>query len=243
MEETFKLITRYLKRKRWEYDGTQYVFRTVEWDKSLIVCIVDCILPEKGQSYTKAKFRDSLNNIMANVYDIFDEKMAFSVDFFVDGKEAKSVYLSDNVKRKIRDGLKKVNRFNINGKPPINTKFSCDLKVYPSTKEPSVDDESVNFYYFWDVSNIIFNDIPVKVEESHYADAKGYIDTFMLDYDFSADISDIFYESCEDEFKFGSTDMYISASGHLRKIDGVDNGHGVWWNKDNPTNFFSRREL
>ena len=241
MEETFKLITKYLKRKRWEYDGTQYIFRTAEWDESLIVCIVDCILPEKGQSYTKAKFRDSLNNIMANVYDIFDEKMAFSVDFFVDGKEAKSFYLSDNVKRKIRDGLKKVNRFNINGKPPINTKFSCDLKVYPSTKEPSVDDEFVNFYYFWDVFNITFNDIPVKVEESHYADAKGYIDTFMLDNDFSSDIADIFYEACEDEFKFGSTDMYISASGYLRKIDGVDNGHGVWWNNDNPTNFFTRR--
>jgi hypothetical protein len=241
MENTYNLISRYLKKKKWVFDGTQYVFRTAEWDESLMVCLIDCILPEKGQSYTRTKFRYNFDDIMMDVYDMFGEKISFEVDFFVDGEVAKEVYLSVNTKRKIRDSLKKVNWFKIKGKPPIDTKFSCELKVYPSTREPSSDNESVNFYYFWDVFNITFNDIPVEVEESHYDDAKGYIDTVMLDNDFSSDIADIFYGACEDDFKFQNTDMYISAIGYLRKIDGVDNGHGVWRISDNPTHFFRQR--
>jgi hypothetical protein len=241
MENTYNLISRYLKKKKWLFDGTQYVFRTAEWDKSLMVCLIDCILPEKGQSYTRTKFRYNFDDIMTDVYDVFGEKIAFDVDFFVDGEVAKEVYLSTNTKQKIRDGLKTLNWFKIKGKPPIDTKFSCELKVYPSTREPSSDNETVDFYYFWDVFNITFNDIPVEVEEPYYAEAKGYIESYMLDNDFSSDVSDIFYEACEQDFQFSNNELYIYATGFLRKIDGVDNGHGVWTNETNPTHFFRQR--
>lgn len=241
MEETFKLITKYLKRKKWDYDETQYVFRTAEPKDSYIECLIDCVLPKKGQSYTRLKFGYDFNRIMEDIYDMFGEKIAFEVDFFVDGNVAQDVYLSTNTKQKIRDELKTFNWFKVKGKPPIDTRFSCELKVYPSNKNPAVNSEGIDFYYFWDVFNITINDISVKIEESYYAEAKGYIDNFMLDNDFSSDIADIFYTACEDEFQFKDTDLYVSASGFSRKIDGVDNGHGVWTNVINPTNFFSKR--
>lgn len=93
MENTYNLISKYLKKRKWLFDGTQYVFRTAEWDESLMVCLIDCILPEKGQSYTRTKFRYNFDDIMTDVYDVFGEKIAFDVDFFVDGEVAKEVYL------------------------------------------------------------------------------------------------------------------------------------------------------
>lgn len=242
MNDNFNLILKYLKRKNWNYDGTQYIFRDISINDSYINSIIDCVLPKKGQSYTRGKFVWSLEQIMKDVHDMFGEKVAFEVDFFVDGKTAENVYLSDEVKKEIREELKKFNWYELKGKPPIDTRFSCELKVFPSTKKPQADYENVEFNFFWDVFNITVNDISVEVDSNFYQEAKGYIETLMMDNDFSSDVSDIFYLATEKDFQFRNTDMYVIANGYLRKIDGVDNGHGIWKGELNTSHLFSARK-
>ena len=172
---------------------------------------------------------------------MFDEKIAFQAKYFVDGEVAENVYLNEKTKLEIREGLKKVNWFELKDKPPINTKFSCEVKVYPSSKPPYADNESVDFPFFWDVFNITVDDTPVEVNSDFYKEAKGYIDTLMVDNDFSSDISDIFYLATEKDFQLMGTDMYVVANGFLRKIDGVNNGHGIWDGVPNVSQLFSKR--
>lgn len=241
MKDTLNLISKYLKRKNWVYDGTQYFFRDISIENYNINSIIDCVLPKKGQSYTRAKFAWSLDHIMNDVHDLFGEKVAFEVDFFVDGKTAKDVYLSDETKKEIREELKNFNWYKLKGKPPIDTRFSCEVKVFPSNKEPHADYENVNFNFFFDVFNITVNDIPVVVDSDFYQEAKGYIETLMFDNDFSSDISDIFYLATEKDFQFVNTDLYVTANGYLRKIDGVDNGHGIWDTRIDVSQLFSAR--
>lgn len=241
MKNNLELVSKYLKRKKWVYDGTEYLFRDVKPEGSYIHSIIDCILPKKGQSYTRSKFVWCLENIMNDVYDMFGEKVPFEVDFFVDGKVAENVYLSDETKQEIRKKLKEVHWFKLKGKPPIDTRFSCEVKVFPSNKKPHSDYETVEFSFFWDVFNITINDIPVEVDSRFYQEAKGYIDTVMLDNDFGSDISDIYYSACEKDFQLSGTDMYVIANGYLRKIDGVDGGYGIWNMSANPTQLFSAR--
>lgn len=241
MENNLNLISKYLKRRNWVYDGTQYIFRDILINDSFIKSSVDCILPKKGQSYTRSKFVWCLDNIMNDVYDMFGEKVAFEVDYFVDGEVAENVYLSDETMQEIREELKKFNWYKLKGKPPIDTKFSCEVKVFPSTKKPYADYECVDFAFFWDVFNITINDIPVEVDSNFYREAKGYIENLMQDTDFSSDISDIFYLATEKDFQLMSTDMYVVANGFLRKIDGVNNGYGLWDSEVNLTQLFSAR--
>lgn len=241
MENNLNLISKYLKRKNWVYDGTQYIFRDILIDDSFIKSSVDCVLPKKGQSYIRSKFVWCLDKIMNDVHDVFGETVAFDVDYFVDGKVAENVYISDETNQEIRKELKKFNWYKLKGKPPIDTRFSCGVKVFPSTKKPYADYECVDFNFFWDVFDLTINDIPVEVDSNFYREAKGYIENLMQDTDFSSDISDIFYLATEKDFQLMSTDMYVIANGYLRKIDGVDNGYGIWDGSPNVSQLFSKR--
>ena len=249
MEETFKLITKYLKRKRWEYDGTQYIFRTAEPKDSYIECLIDCVLPKKGQSYTRLKFDNDLDLIMADVHDIFGQTIAFQSNFFVDGNVAQNVYLSEETKKRIREELKTLHWFERKGynSDKFDTRFSCELNVFPAfNRKPSTDNESVTFNFFFDIFNLTYEDKQVTLKDSHYNEGKSWIETFMWDSDFSADVADIFYTACEPDFKFyGSDSLYISATGYLRNIDGVNNGDGEWnqWDRKQIDNFFEEREI
>jgi len=243
MEETFKLITKYLKRKRWEYDGTQYIFRTAEPKDSYIECLIDCVLPKKGQSYTRLKFDNDLDLIMADVHDIFGQTIAFQSNFFVDGNVAQNVYLSEETKKRIREELKTINWFKIKGtQRNSETRFSCELKVYPAfNKKPIMDGESVTFNFFYDIFNLTYEDKQVILKDSHYNEGKSWIEDLMLENDFAADVADLFYTACEPDFRFyGSGDLYISATGYLRNIDGVNKGDGEWkqWDRNQIDDFF-----
>jgi hypothetical protein len=244
MEETFKLITKYLKRKRWEYDGTQYVFRTAEPRDSYIECEIDCILPKEGQSYTVLKFEYDLNTIMGDVYDMFGEKIAFESDFFVDGKKPEDVYLSNETKNKIRTELKSLHSFKrqMSDNSPINIKFSCDTHVFPAfNKKTYMESDNISLRFFVDISNLIYEDRRVTLKDSLSAKGKSWIESFMWDNDFAVDVADIFYTACESDFKFYGTDLFINASGNIRKIDGVDVSNEIWsgWGGDsNVTNLF-----
>jgi hypothetical protein len=243
MEDTFKLITKYLKRKKWEYNGTQYIFRTAEPKDSYIECLIDCDLPKKGQSYTRLKFEDDLNTILWETHDMFGEKIAFNADFFVDGHVAQDVYLNDETKSRIRKELKSLYFFKINGREnQIDTKFSCELKIFPSfNKIPNMDNESITFSFFYDIFNLTYEDKSVKLKDSQYNEGKSWIEDIMLDNDFASDVADLFYTACEPDFKFkSSSDLYISASGYLRNIDGENKGDGKWhwWSKEQVDNFF-----
>lgn len=244
MEETFKLITKYLKRKRWEYDGTHYIFRTAEPKDSYIECLIDCDLPKKGQSYTRLKFEDDINRILAETYDMFGETIAFHAEFFVDGNVAQNVYLSEETKKRIRKELKTLYWFKIKGSnfDKVDTKFSCELSVFPAlNKKPMMDGESVTFNFFYDIFNLTYEDKKVTLKDSHYNEGKSWIENLMLENDFASDVADLFYTACEPDFRFqGSGDLYISAIGYLRNIDGVNKGDGEWkqWDEEQIDDFF-----
>lgn len=226
-------VIKYLTKKKWIYDGTEYRFRNPRMVEGYLQSEVDCILPKKGQSYTRIKFADVLQSeIMVDVFYMFDEKIAFEVDFFVDGKVAEDVFISEETNARIRKGLKEIYWFKINGKRPIDTKFSCEVKVFPSaSKKITIETDNVDFPFFFDVFNLTYNDSPVVVKESMYRQAKAAIENFMSDNDFSSDVADKYYLACEPDFRFSNTDLYVSAHGHIRKIDGVDLGLADWkWN-------------
>ena len=121
MENNLNLISKYLKRRNWVYDGTQYIFSDILISDSFITSSVDCVLPKKGQSYIRSKFVWCLDKIMNDVYDMFGEKVAFDVEYFVDGEVAENVYISDETNQEIREKLKEFNWYKLKGKPPIDT--------------------------------------------------------------------------------------------------------------------------
>lgn len=243
MEGIFNAVSKYLKRKKWIYDGTQYVFRTAEPIDSYIKCEIDCILPKEGQSYTVLKFRYDLDTIMEDVHDIFGEKIAFESDFFVDGKKSEDVYLSNETKNKIRTELKSLHSFKrqMSGKSPIDIKFSCDTNVFPAFNQKIyMESDNITFTFFVDISNLIYEDRHVTLKDSFNAEGKSWIESFMWDNDFVTDVADMFYTACEPDFKFYNTELFISASGYIRKIDGVVPGDkwSNWWDESRVSNFF-----
>ena len=231
MEDNLKLISKYLKRKKWVYDGTEYLFRDPKSEGSYIHSIIDCILPKKGQSYTRLKFIDILEReIMQDVYSMFDEKIGFEVDFFVDGKEADNVFISEETKKRIRKELKDIHWFKIKGPGSgVDTKFSCEMRVYPSfNRKIHSDAETIDFPYFYDIFNITYNDVPVIVPENMHREAKAVIGNFLLDSDLGADVADKFFIACEPDFQLKDTDLYIISTGFIRNIDGVNLGEEDW---------------
>jgi hypothetical protein len=244
MEDIFNLVSKYLRRKKWIYGGTQYVFRTAEPIDSYIKCEIDCILPKEGQSYTVLKFRYDLDTIMQDVHDMFGEKIAYQSDFFVDGKNPEDVYLSEGTKNKIRTELKSLHSFKrqLSGSGPIDIKFSCDTKVFPAFhQKPYMEPDNITFTFFVDISNLIYEDRHVTLKDSFTTKGKSWIESFMWDNDFAADIADIFYTACERDFNFYDTELFINASGYIRKINGVNvsniNWSG-WGGESNVANFF-----
>jgi len=244
MEGIFNLVSKYLRRKKWIYGGTQYVFRTAEPIDSYIKCEIDCILPKEGQSYTVLKFRYDLDTIMEDVYDMFGEKIAYQSAFFVDGKNPEDVYLSEETKNKIRTELKSLTGFKrqMSGKSPIDIKFSCDAKVFPVFNQKIyMESDNITFTFFVDISNLIYEDRHVTLKDSFTAKGKSWIESFMWDNDFAADVADIFYTACESDFNFYDTELFINTTGYIRKIDGVDvsNIHwSGWGSESNVANFF-----
>lgn len=243
MEGTFNLVSKYLRRKKWIYGGTQYVFRTAEPIDSYIKCEIDCILPKEGQSYTVLKFRYDLDTIMEDVSNMFDEKIAFESDFFVDGKKPENVYLSEETKNKIRTEMKSLRSFKrqMYGNSPINIKFSCDVNVFPAfNKKTYMEHDNISLPFFVDISNLIYDDRRVTLKDSFKDEAKSWIESFMWDNDFATDVADIFYTACEPDFKLYDTKLFINASGYIRKIDGVVVGDkwSNWWDDSRVPTFF-----
>jgi hypothetical protein len=88
---------------------------------------------------------------------------------------------------------------------------------------------------------LTYEDKSVKLKDSQYNEGKSWIEDTMLDNDFASDVADLFYTACEPDFKLkSSSDLYISASGYLRNIDGENKGDGKWhwWSKEQVDNFF-----
>jgi len=225
MTETNNLIIKYLKRKNWVYDGTTYVFRDLSFDDiSTLRCEVDCILPEKGQTYTRLKFNlDLQHEILVNVVDMFGETISFYVEFYVDGQVAKDVFLSNKTKVDVRNELKKLHYFK------IGEEFSCELKLFPNfNQKPNIDSYSVDFPCFWDISFLHYKGNPVEVKDEYFSEAKGFIENYMFDHDFLPDVGDAYYYATEPYFILKDYDAYVSANGYLRNIDGKNLGEGKW---------------
>lgn len=224
MEGTLNLISKYLTKKNWIYDGTRYVFRNISFDDiSTLKCEIHCILPEKGQTYTRLKFKEVVEEILIDVAEIFDEKISFYAEFYVDNEVAEDVYLSEKSKNEIRTELKNNNYFK------IGDDFSCEVKLYPNFRKfPYIDSESIGFSCFWDIYNLHYKGVSVEVNDEKYDDAKSFIENYMLDNDYLMDVSDIYAEVLEPYFKFRGTDIYITVNGFLRNIDGKNLGDGRW---------------
>jgi hypothetical protein len=180
---------------------------------------------------------------MEDVSNMFDEKIAFESDFFVDGKKPENVYLSEETKNKIRTEMKSLRSFKrqISGNRTIKIKFSCDVNVFPAfNKKIYMEFDNISLPFFVGISNLIYDDRRVTLKDSFKDEAKSWIESFMWENDFATDVADIFYTACEPDFKLYDTELFVNASGYIRKIDGVVVGDkwSNWWDDSRVPTFF-----
>jgi hypothetical protein len=112
MDKLVKIVRKYLTSQPHFEDGFEYQFVSVELDEVIVNCVVNVILPKKGQSFLVEKFSHDIQNIMLFVSQMIGEKIQYNVKILVDGKPEPNdgLYISpkdlNEIIRRINENIK-----------------------------------------------------------------------------------------------------------------------------------------
>jgi len=224
MENTYKLISKYLKKKKWLFDGTQYVFRTAEWDESLMVCLIDCILPEKGQSYATPVFSGHIHDILSNIWKYVGSNFSYSEKILVNGKEPinKGIFISSEKQREVLFTMRKEVK-EVTLRTAIGP-LTFDIYWRPMEEFYYLDDVYIDFNFNIEISNFMFDSHYVVPNLKIADDVAGAILNVMYDTDYLRDeINNVLYDVMGNEIDIiGIDDLYYQARYFIIKMDGFE---------------------
>ena len=224
MIDNFKIIKKILMSETFNVDGFEYQFISVEpyqdWGTNIVVNVV---LPKKGQSFVVEKFSEDISHIIERFSTYLGSVISYNEKILVDGRPVPKmgVYINKEDQNEIINALNgNMSNFSINNGNVY--KISGSLK-WKKAKKFYDHYESIDFYFYYDVSNVIVNDGKLNINPSEIDKFATVLNDMLQDnHNFRDEILDNIYMVLDHTTKIEHLDanVYYNAHYYLDRING-----------------------
>ena len=222
----FKVIKRYLSSQTFIEDGFRYDFNDIHEKDGVVFLTVAVTLPEPNQSWVASKFSFDIQNILYGLQRFIGEGFSTSYKTTLNGRDVKDYnycYVSSEKQIELLDALNsQISKLTLIQKG-VRTEFNISWRRNKN-RNYDLDDTYFGFYFYLDLYNFKFNDIPVKPNMDMIDDLAGTMGENLLDSDsFKERAEGIIYTVLEPEIQIKEIDdCYIQLYTHVSKIDGIE---------------------
>ena len=228
----FKIIKKILMSETFNVDGFEYQFISVEpyqdWGTNIVVNVV---LPKKGQSFVVEKFSEDISHIIKRFSDYLGSVISYNEKILVDGRPVPKmgVYINKEDQNEIINALNgNMSNFSINNGNVYKDKIVDLIKIKGSLKWKKAKKfydhyESIDFYFYYDVSNVIVNDGELNINPSEIDKFATVLNDMLQDnHNFRDEILDNIYMVLDHTTKIEHLDanVYYNAHYYLDRING-----------------------
>ena len=228
----FKIIKKILMSETFNVDGFEYQFISVEpyqdWGTNIVVNVV---LPKKGQSFVVEKFSEDISHIIKRFSDYLGSVISYNEKILVDGRPVPKmgVYINKEDQNEIINALNgNMSNFSINNGNVYKDKIVDLIKIKGSLKWKKAKKfydhyESIDFYFYYDVSNVIVNDGELNINPSEIDKFATVLNDMLNDnHNFRDEIIDNIYMVLDHTTKIEHLDanVYYNAHYYLDRING-----------------------
>ena len=228
----FKIIKKILMSETFNVDGFEYQFISVEpyqdWGTNIVVNVV---LPKKGQSFVVEKFSEDISHIIKRFSDYLGSVISYNEKILVDGRPVPKmgVYINKEDQNEIINALNgNMSNFSINNGNVYKDKIVDLIKIKGSLKWKKAKKfydhyESIDFYFYYDVSNVIVNDGKLNINPSEIDKFATVLNDMLNDnHNFRDEIIDNIYMVLDHTTKIEHLDanVYYNAHYYLDRING-----------------------
>ena len=232
MIDNFKIIKKILMSETFNVDGFEYQFISVEpyqdWGTNIVVNVV---LPKKGQSFVVEKFSEDISHIIKRFSDYLGSVISYNEKILVDGRPVPKmgVYINKEDQNEIINALNgNMSNFSINNGNVYKDKIVDLIKIKGSLKWKKAKKfydhyESIDFYFYYDVSNVIVNDGKLNINPSEIDKFATVLNDMLQDnHNFRDEILDNIYMVLDHTTKIEHLDanVYYNAHYYLDRING-----------------------
>lgn len=228
MEQIEKLIKKICKIKTWNIGGFKYKVVDTILKETFFEFVVNCDLPENGQSYAQTVFQNDFEEIIKDISELTGSKIAFSVEFLVNGFPAKEVYLSPSDRNAIDSLLGQIKTIQISQKEVgvsvrgfRNTEyFLVDVISYRHEKKSyTLHNDEIRIHIYYDVLSVrdkkTGKELDVPLDWVRRV-GSGIRDSLGDETDYFADMSDSAWGILSEPLKLRGGDMYVNIWGEMR---------------------------
>lgn len=234
MIDNFKIIKKILMSETFNVDGFEYQFISVEpyqdWGTNIVVNVV---LPKKGQSFVVEKFSEDISHIIERFSTYLGSVISYNEKILVDGRPVPKmgVYINKEDQNEIINALNgNMSNFSINNGNVYKDKIVDLIKIKGSLKWKKAKKfydhyESIDFYFYYDVSNVIVNDGELNINPSEIDKFATVLNDMLNDnHNFRDEIIDNIYMVLDHTTKIEHLDanVYYNAHYYLDRINGKE---------------------
>ena len=234
MIDNFKIIKKILMSETFNVDGFEYQFISVEpyqdWGTNIVVNVV---LPKKGQSFVVEKFSEDISHIIERFSTYLGSVISYNEKILVDGRPVPKmgVYINKEDQNEIINALNgNMSNFSINNGNVYKNKIVDLIKIKGSLKWKKAKKfydhyESIDFYFYYDVSNVIVNDGELNINPSEIDKFATVLNDMLQDnHNFRDEILDNIYMVLDHTTKIEHLDanVYYNAHYYLDRINGKE---------------------
>ena len=235
MIDNFKIIKKILMSETFNVDGFEYQFISVEpyqdWGTNIVVNVV---LPKKGQSFVVEKFSEDISHIIERFSTYLGSVISYNEKILVDGRPVPKmgVYINKEDQNEIINALNgNMSNFSINNGNVYKNKIVDLIKIKGSLKWKKAKKfydhyESIDFYFYYDVSNVIVNDGKLNINPGEIDKFATVLNDMLQDnHNFRDEILDNIYMVLDHTTKIEHLDanVYYNAHYYLDRINGKRN--------------------
>ena len=228
----FKIIKKILMSETFNVDGFEYQFISVEpyqdWGINIVVNVV---LPKKGQSFVVEKFNEDISHIIERFSVYLGSGISYNEKILVDGRPVPKmgVYINKEDQNEIINALNgNMSNFSINNGNVYKDKIVDLIKIKGSLKWKKAKKfydhyESIDFYFYYDVSNVIVNDGKLNINPGEIDKFATVLNDMLQDnHNFRDEILDNIYMVLDHTTKIEHLDanVYYNAHYYLDRING-----------------------
>lgn len=232
MIDNFKIIKKILMSETFNVDGFEYQFISVEpyqdWGTNIVVNVV---LPKKGQSFVVEKFSEDISHIIERFSTYLGSVISYNEKILVDGRPVPKmgVYINKEDQNEIINALNgNMSNFSINNGNVYKDKIVDLIKIKGSLKWKKAKKfydhyESIDFYFYYDVSNVIVNDGKLNINSGEIDKFATVLNDMLQDnHNFRDEILDNIYMVLDHTTKIEHLDanVYYNAHYYLDRING-----------------------
>ena len=232
MIDNFKIIKKILMSETFNVDGFEYQFISVEpyqdWGTNIVVNVV---LPKKGQSFVVEKFSEDISHIIERFSTYLGSVISYNEKILVDGRPVPKmgVYINKEDQNEIINALNgNMSNFSINNGNVYKDKIVDLIKIKGSLKWKKAKKfydhyESIDFYFYYDVSNVIVNDGKLNINPSEIDKFATVLNDMLQDnHNFRDEILDNIYMVLDHTTKIEHLDANVHYNAHyyLDRING-----------------------